>query len=81
MMRDMLVADLQTNFVPWALTEGALSRRFVNIGENKGMLIMTYSDEEAAMKVQGLRDADRQEIRKNHKLSAWRAGRFFFLEK
>ena len=81
MMRDMLVAYLQTNFVPWALTEGALSGRFVNIGENKGMLTMTYFDEEAAMKVQGLRDEDRQEIRKNHKLSAWRAGRFFFLEK
>ena len=44
MMRDMLVAYLQTNFVPWALTQGALSGRFLNIGENKGMLIMTFSD-------------------------------------
>ena len=81
MMRDMLVAYLQTNFVPWALTEGALSGRFVNIGENKGMLIMTYSDEEAAMKVRGLRDEDRQEIRKNHKLSRMEGGTVFFLEK
>ncbi len=81
MMRDMLIALLQKNFVPWALTEGALSWRFVDIGENKGMLIMTYSDEEAAMKVQGLRDEDRQEIRKYHKLSRMEGGTVFFLQK
>ena len=45
------------------------------------MLIMTYSDEEAAMKVQGLRDEDRQEIRKNHKLTRMEGGTVFFLEK
>lgn len=81
MMRDMLVAYLQTNFVPWALTQGALSGRFLNIGENKGMLIMTFSDEEAAAKVQNLRPEDRQEIRKSHKLSRMEGETVFFIEK
>ena len=81
MMREMLVAYYQTNYIPWVLSQGCLSGRFVNVDENKGMLIMTYSDEEAAMKVQGLRDEDRQEIRKNHKLSRMEGGTVFFLEK
>ena len=77
----MLVAYLQTSFVPWALTQGALSGRFLNIGENKGMLIMTFSDEEAAAKVQNLRPEDRQEIRKSHKLSRMAGETVFFIEK
>ena len=79
MMRDMLVAYLQTNFVPWALTQGALSGRFVNIGENKGMLIMTFSDEEAAESPK--LETRRPEIRKSHKLSRMEGETVFFIEK
>ena len=80
MMRDMLVAYLQTNFVPWALTQGCLSGRFVKVDENKGMLIMTYPDKEAAEKVKSLREEDRVEIKKNHKLSRLEGETAFFME-
>ena len=80
MMRDMLVAYLQTNFVPWALTQGALSGRFVNIGENKGMLILTFPDKETALKVMELRKEDRAEIKKSHKLSRMEGKTAFFME-
>tara|TARA_B100000963_G_C22352092_1_gene547743 strand:+ start:509 stop:679 length:171 start_codon:yes stop_codon:yes gene_type:complete len=51
------------------------------IGENKGMLIMTFSDDEAAAKVQNLRPEDRQEIRESHKLIRMEGETVFFIEK
>jgi hypothetical protein len=54
MMRDMLVAYYQTNYIPWAVSQGCLSGRYVNVDENKGMLILTFPDKETAMKVLGI---------------------------
>ena len=81
MMRDMLVAYYQTNYIPWAVSEGCLSGRYVTVDENKGMLILTFPDKETAMKVLELRKEDRQEIKKNHKLSRMEGETVLLIEK
>ena len=80
-MREMLVAYYQTNYIPWVLSQGCLSGRFVNVDENKGMLILTFPDKETALKVMELRKEDRQEIKKNHKLSRMEGETVLLIEK
>ena len=80
MMREMLVAYYQTNYIPWVLSQGCLSGRFVNVDENKGMLILTFPDKETALKVMELRKEDRAEIKKSHKLSRMEGKTAFFME-
>ena len=52
----------------------------MNIGENKGMLILTFPDKETALKVMELRKEDRAEIKKSHKLSRMEGKTAFFME-
>ena len=62
------------------LSQGCLSGRFVNVDENKGMLILTFPDKETALKVMELRKEDRAEIKKSHKLSRMEGKTAFFME-
>jgi hypothetical protein len=45
------------------------------------MLILTFPDKETAMKVLKLRKEDRQEIKKNHKLSRMEGETVLLIEK